>query len=125
MTAVARRSIEAALAQARGKLARFAPREADEAVRRGAVLIDIRPALYRETEGGVPGAIVIERNALRNLGVHHATAVFGVSFMTTPASHKTPNGRRKAREEGEPCSSTFAARRHGHCARSGLTLAVR
>jgi rhodanese-related sulfurtransferase len=57
-------SVETILARARANLDRLTPREAYEAVRAGALLIDIRPALNRETEGGVPGAVVIERNVL-------------------------------------------------------------
>jgi rhodanese-related sulfurtransferase len=34
------------------------------AVERGAVLVDIRPAAQRAQHGGIPGAIVIERNVL-------------------------------------------------------------
>jgi rhodanese-related sulfurtransferase len=52
------------LAEARVGLDRVTPREAYEAIRAGALLIDIRPDIYRETEGSVPGAVVIERNVL-------------------------------------------------------------
>jgi len=64
VTRLAGASVDAILAQARANLDRLTPREAYEAVRAGALLIDIRPALNRETEGGVPGAVVIERNVL-------------------------------------------------------------
>src|SRR3979411_2884933 len=39
-------------------------RELPDALRRGAVLVDIRPQAQREREGGVPAALVIERNVL-------------------------------------------------------------
>lgn len=42
----------------------MAPREAEAAVRRGALLIDIRPADVRARDGEIPGAIVVERNVL-------------------------------------------------------------
>lgn len=64
MTAVGRRSINSVLAEARASLDRLEPREAYEAVRRGAVVVDIRPVVNREIEGAVPGALVIERNVL-------------------------------------------------------------
>jgi rhodanese-related sulfurtransferase len=64
MTATARRGIDAALAQAREALDRLTPREAYEAARQGAVLVDIRPELNRQTEGAIPGALVIDRNVL-------------------------------------------------------------
>ena len=35
-----------------------------DALRRGAVLVDIRPAAQRAAEGGVAAALVIERNVL-------------------------------------------------------------
>src|SRR3979411_1748633 len=39
-------------------------RELPDALRRGAVLVDIRPQAQRDGEGGVPAALVIERNVL-------------------------------------------------------------
>jgi rhodanese-related sulfurtransferase len=39
---------------------RLDPREAYERVRAGAVLVDIRPRLYRLTEGVIPGALIID-----------------------------------------------------------------
>lgn len=64
MSAAARPGVDALLTAARARLDRLTPIEAYEAVRSGAVLIDIRPALNREAEGRVPGALVIERNEL-------------------------------------------------------------
>jgi rhodanese-related sulfurtransferase len=52
------------LAAARARLARLDPRAAYEAVRAGAMLVDIRPAIYRDVEGTIPGALIIERNDL-------------------------------------------------------------
>lgn len=63
-TTVARRSIDDVLAEARSRLRRLAPVEAWEAVRQGALLVDIRPAAQRAAEGSVPWALVIERNVL-------------------------------------------------------------
>lgn len=64
MTAVGRRSVDSVRAAARTNLDRLEPREAYEAVRRGAVVVDIRAVVNREIEGAVPGALVIERNVL-------------------------------------------------------------
>lgn len=64
MTRLTRTGVDAMLAEARVGLDRVTPREAYEAIRAGALLIDIRPDIYRETEGSVPGAVVIERNVL-------------------------------------------------------------
>jgi rhodanese-related sulfurtransferase len=60
----ARRSVDRVLADARRRLDRLDPRTAYEAVRGGAVLVDIRPEIYRATEGAIPGALVLERNDL-------------------------------------------------------------
>jgi 2,5-furandicarboxylate decarboxylase 1 len=61
---VAKRTIDDVLGQARAGLHRFSPEQAAAAVRRGALLVDIRPAAQRATEGEIPGALVIERNVL-------------------------------------------------------------
>lgn len=64
MTVVGRLTVAEALARARAGLDRLTPLEAYDAVRRGAVLVDTRPAVNRATEGELPGALVIERNVL-------------------------------------------------------------
>ena len=64
MTTTARRGVDRVLADARDRLDRLEPRAAYERVRAGAVLVDIRPEIYRATEGVIPGALVIERNDL-------------------------------------------------------------
>jgi len=56
--------IDAVLATARARLKRLPPSELPTALRRGAVLVDIRPQEQREREGSVAGALVIERNVL-------------------------------------------------------------
>lgn len=58
------RTIDEVLAEARGRLERIAPDRAHAEARGGAVLVDIRPAAQRAEEGGVPGALVVERNVL-------------------------------------------------------------
>jgi rhodanese-related sulfurtransferase len=58
------RTIDDMLAEARTRLARLSPAQSDEAVRAGAVLVDIRPAAQRAAEGEIPGAVIVERNVL-------------------------------------------------------------
>ena len=58
------RSIGDVLSDARQRLRRLGPAEAFEAVRGGALLVDIRPRAQRATEGVVPGALHVERNVL-------------------------------------------------------------
>jgi rhodanese-related sulfurtransferase len=56
--------VEDMLEEARARLVRLHPQEAAEACDRGALLVDIRPEAQRAQEGGIPGALVIERNVL-------------------------------------------------------------
>ena len=56
--------IDRLLERARARLRRLSAAQLPEALARGAVLIDIRPAAQRAAEGTVPGAVVIERNVL-------------------------------------------------------------
>ncbi len=63
--ATAALSIDQVLSAARGRLQRLSPDEAYEAVAdTGAILVDIRPEGQRAIEGGIPNALVIERNVL-------------------------------------------------------------
>ncbi len=58
-------SIEQMLKAARARLRRLSPDEAHKAVAKiGAILVDIRPQEQRETEGSIPGALIVERNVL-------------------------------------------------------------
>ncbi|MDT9686308.1 rhodanese-like domain-containing protein [Streptomyces sp. TRM76323] len=57
--------IDRHLAEVRAGLDRLGPKEAWRAVRDdGALLVDTRPEATRRAEGGIPGALVIERNHL-------------------------------------------------------------
>lgn len=56
--------IDEMLATARTRLRRLTAEQVPEALARGAVLVDIRPAAQRAAEGEVPAALVIERNVL-------------------------------------------------------------
>jgi rhodanese-related sulfurtransferase len=59
-----RSRIDLLLSAARARLHRLTPREALDAVERGAVVVDIRPAAQRAEHGDLAGALVIERNVL-------------------------------------------------------------
>ena len=56
--------IDRVLDLARHRLRRLPAEQLPDALRRGAVLVDIRPQAQRAAEGEVPGALVIERNVL-------------------------------------------------------------
>jgi rhodanese-related sulfurtransferase len=56
--------VDAVLESARARLTRLDARDVPDALGRGAVLVDIRPAAQRAREGEVPVALVIERNVL-------------------------------------------------------------
>jgi len=58
------RTIDEVLAEARERLGRLSPHEAQRAVSDGALLVDIRPAAQRAAEGEIPGALIVERNVL-------------------------------------------------------------
>ena len=59
-----RTTIEELLAAARAQLERLGPREAWDAVRGGAVIVDIRSEVQRERDGVIPGALFHPRNVL-------------------------------------------------------------
>lgn len=56
--------IERLLTEARRKLTRLTPREADRALAAGALLIDIRSETQRAVDGTVPDASFVPRNVL-------------------------------------------------------------
>lgn len=57
--------VDRAVAAARDELGhRPGPAEIDALVADGALVVDTRPASYRDAEGALPGAIVVERNDL-------------------------------------------------------------
>ena len=56
--------IDRVLQDARKRYRRLPAEQVPSARRRGALLVDIRPAAQRAQEGEVPGALVIERNVL-------------------------------------------------------------
>lgn len=58
------RSVEEIVQAARQRLRRLDPAEASDAMRGGAILVDIRPQEQRIAEGEVRGALRVERNVL-------------------------------------------------------------
>src|SRR5579884_3841546 len=56
--------IDRMLGNARARLCRLTAEQLPGAMRRGAVLVDIRPQAQRAVEGEIPGALVVERNVL-------------------------------------------------------------
>jgi rhodanese-related sulfurtransferase len=64
MRAVARTTIAELLADARRRLTRLDPAKARQAMRAGAVLIDIRSDSQIARDGSIAGALVIPRNIL-------------------------------------------------------------
>ncbi|WP_433609669.1 rhodanese-like domain-containing protein [Prescottella agglutinans] len=57
-------TIDEMLDDARARIDRMYVFEIAEAVRRGAIFVDIRPQAQRALEGTLPGALAIERNVL-------------------------------------------------------------
>jgi rhodanese-related sulfurtransferase/mannose-6-phosphate isomerase-like protein (cupin superfamily) len=57
-------SIDQMLLSARARLRRLSPSEALAAAEAGAIIVDIRPESQRLFEGGIPGALIVERNVL-------------------------------------------------------------
>ncbi|MGK4584153.1 rhodanese-like domain-containing protein [Kitasatospora sp. HPMI-4] len=57
-------TVDELVERARAGVHRPGPAEAHRAAAEGALLVDIRPAAQRSREGGIPGALVIERNVL-------------------------------------------------------------
>lgn len=62
---MARRTADELLEEARGRIApRREPHEAEEAVRRGALLVDLRSTDERERNGVIPGSLHVPRSVL-------------------------------------------------------------
>ena len=59
-----RKTIDELLEHARARLRRVEPAQVAEAVRRGAVVVDIRSELHRAQDGTIPGAVHHPRNVL-------------------------------------------------------------
>jgi len=58
------RPIDEILGSARQRLHRLDPVQAHDAMRDGALMVDIRPQAQQAAEGRVPGALHVERNVL-------------------------------------------------------------
>ncbi|MCW2831282.1 MAG: sulfurtransferase [Aeromicrobium sp.] len=57
-------SVDALLAAARAEIERFDPHTAQSRVVDGAIIVDIRPGWQRESDGEIPGSVIVERNHL-------------------------------------------------------------
>lgn len=57
-------TVQTLLDDARSHITRHTPEEAAEALRLGALLVDLRPVEYRWRFGEVPGAIAVSRHVL-------------------------------------------------------------
>jgi rhodanese-related sulfurtransferase len=57
-------AISRLLEQARDRISRYSPAQAADAMRHGAVLIDLRPTEYRWRFGEIPGAVPVSRHVL-------------------------------------------------------------
>lgn len=57
-------SVDDLLADARRSVDRLDPRQAYERISAGALLVDIRPGWQRESDGEIPGSVIVERNHL-------------------------------------------------------------
>ncbi|HET7574322.1 MAG TPA: rhodanese-like domain-containing protein [Solirubrobacterales bacterium] len=56
--------VEGLLVEARSQIERLSPRDTNQAVGAGDLLVDIRPLEQRRRDGLVPGATVVDRNVL-------------------------------------------------------------
>jgi rhodanese-related sulfurtransferase len=72
-------AIDVLLAAARADLARVKPRDLDDEIAAGALVIDIRPIEQRQRDGAIPRAVIIDRNVLEwrldPSGPHHIPEV--------------------------------------------------
>lgn len=57
-------SVDELLEASRASIERLDPHTAYERVASGALIVDIRPAWQRESDGEIPGSVVVERNHL-------------------------------------------------------------
>jgi rhodanese-related sulfurtransferase len=57
-------TVDDLLDEARERLQRLEPGAAEEAVRAGALIVDIRSEVQRERDGVVPGSVFVARNVL-------------------------------------------------------------
>jgi rhodanese-related sulfurtransferase len=56
--------VESLLERARANITRYSPAQAAEAMRHGAVLVDLRPTEYRRRFGEIAGAVAVSRHVL-------------------------------------------------------------
>ncbi|MGX1797209.1 rhodanese-like domain-containing protein [Streptomyces albidoflavus] len=88
--------IDTHLERVRSRLARLTPEQAQDAARRGALLVDIRYAALRDRDGLIPGALVVERNELE-------------WRLDPQGSHRLPEADRHNREIVILCNEGYAS----------------
>jgi rhodanese-related sulfurtransferase len=89
-------SIDDMLQQSRQRIRRVRPEDLDGVIRDGGMVIDIRPAAQRSEEGGLPDAIVVERNVLE--------------WRLDPDSpHRLPEVRDRTQQVIVVCSEGYAS----------------
>ncbi|MFI1310071.1 rhodanese-like domain-containing protein [Streptomyces albidoflavus] len=88
--------IDTHLERVRSRLARLTPEQAQDAARRGALLVDIRYAALRDRDGLIPGALVVERNELE-------------WRLDPQGSHRLPEADRHDREIVVLCNEGYAS----------------
>ncbi|MGW9675904.1 rhodanese-like domain-containing protein [Streptomyces koyangensis] len=88
--------IDTHLERVRSRLTRLTPEQAQDAARRGALLVDIRYAALRDRDGLIPGALVVERNELE-------------WRLDPQGSHRLPEADRHDREIVVLCNEGYAS----------------
>lgn len=88
--------IDTHLERVRSRLTRLNPEQAQDAARRGALLVDIRYAALRDRDGLIPGALVVERNELE-------------WRLDPQGSHRLPEADRHDREIVVLCNEGYAS----------------
>jgi rhodanese-related sulfurtransferase len=94
--AVAPRSIDEILDEARRRLVRVSAVEAAASMAAGGLLVDIRPVEQRRRDGEVPGALIVDRNVLE--------------WRLDPRSaHRIPDAARPDRHVMVLCNEGYAS----------------
>ena len=78
-------SVDDLVERARRRIRRVGPHELEGLIAEGGLVVDIRPAEQRLTEGMLPGAVVVERNVLEwRLDPHSEHRLPGVGDVHQP-----------------------------------------
>ena len=78
-------SVDDLVERARRRIRRVGPHELEGLIAEGGLVVDIRPAEQRLSEGALPGAVVVERNVLEwRLDPHSDHRLPGVGDVRRP-----------------------------------------